>query len=134
MTDKSGARFQKSKWLGGRCEAEFAGVIGIVETEGEDDAGNDRRESDHGRGGGVVLPVLDIGFGTDKDCWARGQEIDARRRGGLFGEEPSGDLAETFGMVGAEVLAIAIEDAGEFGAAVVDLLPEGVGPLFFDPI
>jgi hypothetical protein len=88
---------------------------------------------------------IDIGFTTDEERWARGQQIDAWRRGGLFGEEPGGDLAETCGMVGAEIevffvaeeagdLAIAIEDAGEFGAAVVGLVSEGVGPLFFDPI
>jgi len=116
---------------------EFEGKGGFAASghggEAEDDAGSE-----------VLAEEIEIGFATDEEGWARGQEIDARRRSGVFGEEPGGDLAETFGMVGAEVevafvaeeardLAIAIEDAGEFGAPVVGLIPEGVGPFFFDP-
>jgi hypothetical protein len=48
MANERGVGFEESEWFGGRGEAEFAGVIGIVETEGEDDAGNDRREPDDG--------------------------------------------------------------------------------------
>jgi hypothetical protein len=124
--------------LGFKAMSEFEGEGGFAASghagEAENDAGFE-----------ALVQEIDIGFTTDEERWARGQQIDAWRRGGVFSEEPGGDLAEACGMVAAEVklafvcgagggLAIAIEDAGEFGAAVVGLVSEGVGPLFFDPI
>lgn len=92
----------------------------------------------------TLSEIGQFGFAANRKRRTRWQWIQARRRRGTLGEQPSADLTEAFELVGAEIeiffvsqevwqLAIAIEDPGQFGAAIIGLIPESVGPFFLHP-
>ncbi len=86
------------------------------ECEGGFAASGHAGEAENDAGFEALVQEIDIGFTTDEERWARGQQIDAWRRGGVFSEEPGGDLAEACGIVAAEVkVAFVCGAGGGFG-------------------